>query len=54
MIMETIYWCVDLSGIGRVVRMAMLEAVSLGGSLVVIAALSRIPWCRRYLFMVKE
>ena len=53
LIMSYMEWHVYYHGLPRPAAMLLLETVSVGGSVVVIALLSRIPACRRYLFMVK-
>lgn len=53
LIMSYLEWHVYYHGWPRPAAMLFLEAVSVGGSIVVIALLSRIPICRKYLFMMK-
>ncbi|MDO5785295.1 MAG: acyltransferase [Eubacteriales bacterium] len=53
LIMSYLEWHVYYHSWPRPAAMLFLEAVSVGGSIAVIALLSRIPACRKYLFMIK-
>lgn len=52
-IMESLNWYADWS-LRPAVRMAVLEIVSFGGSILMIWLLAKIPVCKKYLFMIKD
>ena len=52
-IVQYIYWYQDFAGWHRSMQMAYLEAVSVGGSILIIWLLSRIRICREKLFLIK-
>ena len=54
LIMSAMYWYMDLNAMARPVRVVFYEIVSFGGALVIIWALSKIPVCKKYLFMIKD
>lgn len=53
-IMSAMYWHLDLSALSRPVQMVLYEAVSFGGSLVIIGLLSRIGFIKKYVFLIKD
>lgn len=53
LIMSLLEWYFPYKGWYRPVAMLFLEVVSLTGSVLIIRPLSRIPFCRKYLFMIK-
>lgn len=53
LIMSLLEWYLDYSSWYRPVAMLFLEAVSIGGSIIIIAVLSKIPVLKRYLFLIK-
>ena len=54
LIMDAIYFNVDLSGMRYPVKMVFLETVSVVGSIIIIALLSKIKLFKKYLFMIKD
>ena len=46
------HWYIDFSSWGHTAHFAFLEAVSLFGSILIIAVLSKKRFCKKYLFMV--
>lgn len=54
LIMSGMYWYLDLSALARPLRVILYEAVSFGGSVVIIWALAKIPVCKQYLFLIKD
>lgn len=54
MIMECLNWYLDLSMLRRPEKLFFLELVSVGGSILVIALLSRVKVLKKYLFMMKR
>ena len=52
-IVQYIYWYQDFAGWHRSMQMAYLEAVSVGGSILIIWLLSHIRICREKLFLIK-
>lgn len=53
-LMETMYWYLDLSGLDEPIALALLWNVSFFGSVLLIWALSKIPLFKKYLFLVKN
>lgn len=53
LIMSYMEWHVYYHDLPRPAAMLLLEVVSVGGSIAIIALLSRVPFCRKYLFMIK-
>lgn len=53
-IMSLLVWYMNFTGWHRSVKLLFLEAVSVLGSIVIIALLSKIKVCRKYLFDMKD
>lgn len=53
LIMSPLYWHMDFSEWSHLWTLLFLEGVSVGGSILLIAPLSRIPFCRRRMFGIK-
>ncbi|MCD8356659.1 MAG: acyltransferase [Clostridia bacterium] len=53
LIMSLLEWYFPYGNWCKPLAMLFLEAVSIGGSVVIIRIFSRIPFCKKYLFMVK-
>lgn len=53
-IMDSVLHFVTIGSWPHPFQTIFLEAVSMVGAVAVIAVLSRIPWCKRYLFMIKD
>ena len=54
LIMSLLEWNMNFDGWARSLKLLFLEGVSVGGSVLLIAPLSRIPFCRRRMFGIKE
>ncbi len=54
LIMSAMRWYLDLSAWPRYLQLACYEIVSFGGSVIIIALLSRIPALKKYLFRIKD
>jgi len=54
LIMSGMYWYMDLNTVARPVRVVLYETVSFLGSIGIILPLSKIPVCRKYLFLIKD
>ena len=52
--MSLLVWYMNFTGWHRSVKLLFLEAVSVLGSIVIIALLSKIKVCRKYLFDMKD
>jgi surface polysaccharide O-acyltransferase-like enzyme len=50
----TMFWYLDLSALGHVQKVLLLEVVPVGASILVITLLSRVPKLKQYLFMIKD
>ena len=53
LIMLLLVWNMNFDGWARSLKLLFLEGVSVGGSVLLIAPLSRIPFCRRRMFGIK-
>lgn len=53
LIMLLLVWNMNFGGWARSLKLLFLEGVSVGGSVLLIAPLSRIPFCRRRMFGIK-
>ena len=53
LIMSLLVWNMNFGGWARSLKLLFLEGVSVGGSVLLIAPLSRIPFCRRRMFGIK-
>lgn len=53
LIMSLLVWNMNFDGWARSLKLLFLEGVSVGGSVLLIAPLSRIPFCRRRMFGIK-
>ena len=51
--MSLLVWNMNFGGWARSLKLLFLEGVSVGGSVLLIAPLSRIPFCRRRMFGIK-
>jgi surface polysaccharide O-acyltransferase-like enzyme len=54
LIMSAMYWYMDLTAIARPLRVVLFETVSFGGSVIIILLLAKIPFCKKYLFLIKD
>lgn len=54
LIMSGMYWYMDLNAVARPLRVLFFEAVSFGGSVVIIRLLAKIRMCKQYLFLIKD
>ena len=53
LVMSLLEWNMNFDGWARSLKLLFLEGVSVGGSVLLIAPLSRIPFCRRRMFGIK-
>lgn len=53
LIMSLLYWHMDFSEWSHLWTLLFLEGVSVGGSVLLIALFSGIPFCRRRMFGIK-
>ena len=53
LIMSLLEWNMNFDGWARSLKLLFLEGVSVGGSILLIALFSRIPFCRRRMFGIK-
>lgn len=54
LIMSGMYWYMDLNAVARPLQVLFYEAVSFGGSVVIIRLLAKIRMCKHYLFLIKD
>jgi surface polysaccharide O-acyltransferase-like enzyme len=54
LIMSAMYWYMDLTAMARPLRVVLFETVSFGGSVIIIRLLAKIPFCKKYLFLIKD
>lgn len=53
LIMSLLEWNMNFDGWARSLKLLFLEGVSVGGSILLIALFSGIPFCRRRMFGIK-
>lgn len=53
LIMSVLVWNMNFDGWARSLQLLFLEGVSVGGSILLIALFSGIPFCRRRMFGIK-
>lgn len=53
LVMSLLVWNMNFDGWARSLKLLFLEGVSVGGSILLIALFSGIPFCRRRMFGIK-